>query len=336
MSKNLKTALQYAIAILVGGFFIYLVFNDTDWADLFMRIKSANLNWLLLGLAISILSHFIRAYRATMLYHAMGYPVGSTNSFFAVLIGYMANYAIPRAGEVARCAVLKKTDEVPIEKSLGSVITERIVDMLLLVLILAAIFLLQFDLIVDFISKAVNKGNSSEASALPLKWILVGGTIIIATLLFMLRKKLRASPMLVKLFDLFEGFGDGLLSIRHLKNPVLFIILSIAIWVCYILMMYFCLFAMEPTSHLSFIDCLTVFAIGTIGIVLPAPGAGAGTYHFFIIQSLLLFGVGEADGKAYATMVHGSQMILLLVLGAIASVFVLLQKKKTIANEQAQ
>jgi glycosyltransferase 2 family protein len=98
--------------------------------------------------------------------------------------------------------------------------------------------------------------------------------------------------------------------------------------------MYVCLFSLEATSHLNFVDCLTVFAIGTIGVVLPAPGAGAGTYHFFVMQSLLLYGVSKEDGIAYATMVHGIQMIVLLILGAIASIIVM-GKQKNKMNEQA-
>jgi hypothetical protein len=97
--------------------------------------------------------------------------------------------------------------------------------------------------------------------------------------------------------------------------------------------MYFCLFALEATASLSFVDCLTVFAIGTIGVVLPAPGAGAGTYHFFVMQSLLLFGVQKEDGIAYATLVHGTQMVFLIAFGLIASFIVFLQKKDTV-NEQ--
>jgi glycosyltransferase 2 family protein len=152
--------------------------------------------------------------------------------------------------------------------------------------------------------------------------------------LFSFRKKLAQSPLVIRLFKMVQGFGDGLLSIRHVKNPAIFISLSVLIWIGYILMMYVCLFSLEATSHLNFVDCLTVFAIGTIGVVLPAPGAGAGTYHFFVMQSLLLYGVSKEDGIAYATMVHGIQMIVLLILGAIASIIVM-GKQKNKMNEQA-
>ncbi len=331
----MKKIIQYVIILVIGAGFLFFVFKDTNWNELFEKMASANFSWLLVGVLISIISHWIRAYRATQLYEALHFKVSTTHSFYAVLVGYMMNYIIPRAGEISRCASLSKTDDMPVEKSLGTVVTERIVDMALLVIILGVIFLMQFDLISTFLSDSLSKSNENSVSnAIGWKTFLLGGLAIIGAILFFLRKKLVQTKLFLRIFELIQGFGDGLLSIRHVKNPVQFILLSIAIWVGYILMMYFCLFALESTSHLSFSDCLIVFAIGTIGVVLPAPGAGAGTYHFFVMQSLLLFGVAKEDGIAYATMVHGIQMIVLLILGAIASVLVVAQQKKKL-NEQA-
>jgi uncharacterized protein (TIRG00374 family) len=330
-----KKISQYGLILLVGGFFLFFVFRDTNWNELFQKMSGANFNWLAIGVLISLVSHWLRAYRATFLYEAMQYKVSTTHSFYAVLIGYMMNYIIPRAGEVSRCAALAKTDQMPVEKSLGTVVTERIVDMALLLIILSTIFLLKFDLIIDFIKQAsANQTDTGGTNGFSWKYIVLISLAISSILLFSLRKKLFKSKLFVRLFELLQGFGDGLLSIRHIKNPLLFIVLSVCIWLGYILMMYFCLFALESTAYLSFTDCLVVFAIGTIGVVLPAPGAGAGTYHFFVMQALLLFGVAKEDGIAYATMVHGIQMIVLLVIGAIASLLVIAKQKKQ-ANEQA-
>lgn len=331
----MKKFIQYGLILLIGGLFLFLVFKDTDWAELFSKMSHANLYWLALGVFISLISHWLRAYRATLLYEAMHYQVSALHSFYAVLIGYMMNYIIPRAGEVSRCAAISKTDDVPVEKSLGSVVTERLVDMVILVVILAIIFLLQFDLFTNFIQESLsNKQEAASNSVISWKYVALGLFGIVGILLFILRKKLVQSALFQRIFTLIQGFGDGLLSIRHVKKPVLFIILSLLIWLGYILMMYVCLFSLEATAHLSFTDCLTVFAIGTIGVVLPAPGAGAGTYHFFVMQSLLLFGVAREDGIAYATMVHGIQMIVLIILGGIASLLVIAKEKK-LKNEQA-
>jgi uncharacterized membrane protein YbhN (UPF0104 family) len=331
----LKKFIQYGIIMAIGAGFLFFVFKDTNWNELFSKMASAKISWLLVGVLISIISHWIRAYRATQLYEALHFKISTTHSFYAVLVGYMMNYIIPRAGEISRCAALSKTDDVPVEKSLGTVVTERIVDMALLVIILGIIFLMQFDLISNFITETVSSADGSASNeGITWKSIVLGIFVLFGIVVFAMRKRLVQTKLFLRIFELIQGFGDGLLSIRHVRNPVQFVLLSIAIWVGYILMMYFCLFAMESTSHLSFADCLIVFAIGTIGVVLPAPGAGAGTYHFFVMQSLLLFGVAKEDGIAYATMVHGIQMIVLLILGAIASVLVVAQQKKKI-NEQA-
>jgi uncharacterized protein (TIRG00374 family) len=301
-------------------------------------MANANLYWLTLGVLISLVSHWLRALRATQLYSAMQYEVSVTHSFYAVLVGYMMNYIIPipRAGEVSRCASLSKTDDVPVEKSLGSVVTERLVDMVLLLLILSGTFIFQFDLISKFLIEAKNSIISKFTSLLNLNnenLFLMKITLIIFLALTIIvivkyRRKISQSKLFLRVFDLVQGFGDGLLSIRHLKNPFLFIILSVLIWVGYILMMYFCLFSMESTAHLNLLDCLTVFAIGTIGIVIPAPGGGAGSYHLAVASTLLLYGVNWEDGIAYATMVHALQMIVILVLGSIASLLVFSKQKK--------
>lgn len=333
MSNQVKKALQFAIVFLVGGFFIIYAFKGTDWTDLIHKMSEANMVWLNIGMAFSIMSHWFRAYRATMLYEAMHYNISTKNSFYAVLIGYMMNYFIPRAGEVSRCASLNKTDELPVEKGIGSVVTERLVDMAILIVIMGGIFLLQFDLIIGFIETLTGEDGPKKASGTPWKLILVGAIAIFSLVAYLSREKLMKMPLFIRIFKLLQGFADGLLSIRHLKKPGLFILLSVAIWMGYILMMYFCLFTLEATANLSFVDCLTVFAIGTIGVVLPAPGAGAGTYHFFVMQSLLLFGVAKDDGLAYATLVHGAQMVILIIIGLIASGIIFLNKKK---NDQTK
>lgn len=327
MSQQLKSAIQYGIVALIGAFFLYFVFKGTDWNDLLLKFESANYWWIAAGMSISIFSHYIRAYRAVMLYDVLHYNVKVKNSFYAVMIGYMMNYIIPRAGEVSRCAALTKTDDIPVNKSLGTVVTERIFDMVILLVILLVVFLFQFDLLAQFIATSLS-ATTEEPSGLNIKLLLLIAVTVGAIFLFIIRKKLATNPVFIKIMGLLLGFGEGLMSIRKVKKPLLFIVLSVVIWLCYVLMMYFCLFAMEATSNLSFMDCLTVFVIGSIGMIIPAPGAGAGTYHFAVMQSLLLFGVAEADGIAYATIVHGVQMILLLAIGAVCSLLVLAQHKK--------
>lgn len=331
MNSKLKSFIQYTVITLIGVFFLYFVFKGTDWNDLMVKFSQTNYWWIAAGMLVSVFSHFLRGYRATMFYDAMNYHVPVKNSFYAVMIGYMMNYIIPRAGEVSRCAALTKTDDIPVNKSLGTVVTERVFDMVILLLIIAIVFVMQFSMLTDFIQKTFNTSQDPASSGSPIKYIIIGFIAIAGIAFLALRKKLAAHPLYIKLMTVLKGFVEGLLSIKQIKKPGLFIFLSFAIWFCYVLMMYFCLFATKATEHLTFIDCLTVFAIGSIGMIIPAPGAGAGTYHFAIMQSLLLFGVPKEDGIAYATIVHGIQMVLLLLIGAICSLLVLAMHKKKLA-----
>lgn len=323
----MKKALQYLIIFSIGAVFLYFTFKGIAWNDLWDKIKHCNPSWLIVGIGISIFSHFIRAWRATQFYSALGYKIGNVNSYLAVMIGYMMNYFIPRAGEVSRCAVLKKTDDLPVDKSLGTVIAERTFDLIILIIILGLVFFLQFDLIWNYIDS--NLGNSSGSSSkTPFIAALTISGLLLFAIFWVYRVRLMQSEIFQKLWKFVSGFLDGLLSFRKLPHPGLFLFQSALIWLCYILMMYFCLFALDATSTLDFSACLTVFALGTIGVVIPAPGAGAGTYHFAIMQSLLLYGVKSEDGIAYATLVHGAQMILLIALGSICSVIVMFRSKK--------
>ncbi len=317
--------LKLVLVFATGFVFLFFVFKDINWETQVSKMLQANKAWLGFGIGLSVLSHWIRAYRANLMYKAIGYKVSNSNSFMAVLVGYMFNYLIPRAGEVSRCASLLQTSQLPIDKTLGTVVTERIVDLLILILILGVILLMQFEVIWDFIQSHLPQQNEGLST---LQITLIAVFLLLLAIVFFKWKYVTNLATVKKITTLLQGFKEGVLSIFKLEKPILFIVLSVAIWLGYILMMYFCLFALEATSALSFIDCLTVFAIGTIGVVLPAPGAGAGTYHFFVTQALLLFSVPKEDGLAYATLVHGSQMILLIILGLIASVVVMIQKRK--------
>lgn len=326
MSNSIKKTVQIILVFAIGAAFLYFVFKETNWEDLWQKFLITNYWWISVGLVISIFSHWLRAKRAVLLYEAIGYKISTTNSFHAVIIGYFINYFIPRGGEVSRCAALYKTDGFPVEKSLGTVITERIVDMILLVVVVGLVFILQFDLIYTYIETNLGKSQTNSGNN-SIKIYLIIAVALVFVLLFLLRKNISKLPLYGVIKEKIIGFLDGLLSIKQLKKPTLFIVYSIGIWLCYIVMMYVCFLSLDATASLTFAQSLTVFAMGSIAMIIPAPGAGAGTYHFAVMQGLLLFGVSQADGIAYATIVHAAQMLLFFVIGPISSIFVLRNKK---------
>src|SRR5262249_35091107 len=146
-NSRLKSWIQFALIAGIGIFFLYFVFKGTDWKDLAEKFRNTNYSWIAVGMLISLLSHFLRGYRAVMLYEPLGYRISAKNSFYAVIIGYLVNYIIPRAGEISRCAALDKTDGMPVNKSLGTVVTERVVDLFILIILLIFIFISRADMI---------------------------------------------------------------------------------------------------------------------------------------------------------------------------------------------
>ena len=163
MNSGLKKTIQLVGIFAIGFAFLYAVFNNINWVELWQRFTEANYFWIAAGMLVSLLSHWMRAYRATMLYEPLGFKVSTLNSFNAVIIGYFMNYFIPRGGEISRCAALLKTNSIPVEKGIGTVITERLVDMVMLLIILGLVFLLQFDVLWNYINQNQNtqteKGN---------------------------------------------------------------------------------------------------------------------------------------------------------------------------------
>ncbi len=323
---KLKQALNYLIIFAIGGVFMYFVFKGIEWSELSQKLQGANYYWIALGMFVGVISHWVRAWRATALYKPLGFKVSSLHSFYAVMVGYLVNYIIPRAGEVSRCAVLNKTNDIPVQKSLGTVITERIVDMAILLCILLLVFAMNVQLILQYVNMQLQSRAGADSSV--SKFVYIGIALLVIAAGWFLIKRMASHPLVQKIKQVLTGFAEGLLTIRSVANPVLFLFQSLVIWLCYILMMYFCLFALNATSFLSFYDTLVVFAIGTLGMIIPAPAAGAGTYHFAVMQSLLLFGVAESDGIAFATLVHGVQMIVLMAIGIVCCIPVFLLGKK--------
>ncbi len=335
MNSSLKKTIQYFIVLAIGGAFLWFVFAGTDWTELWSKIKNADYYWISLGMAIGIFSHYLRGLRAVLMYEPLGYKVPVKHSFYAVLIGYFINYIIPRAGELSRCAALYKTDDIPVNKSLGTVVAERAFDLLLLVFILSFTTLAQLDFIDEVATKLSSepmRATEPRSFYLSIKFMLLAFVVIVGSVFLLFRKLLLAVPLVKKVLVLAKGFWEGIMTVRKIRKPSLFWIYSSGIWFGYLMMMYCCLKGMDATNELGMMACATVFALGCVGIVIPAPAAGAGTYHYFIILALSLYNVPREDALAYATLVHGAQMILLMLLGAISSVMVLLvQRKKNIA-----
>lgn len=334
MNKSTKSIIQFTVLLGVGILLAWLsiksVWGERDKiADSF---ATANYFWVGVSIAIAFLSHYLRAFRWNYLLKPLGYSVKPANAVGAVLVGYFANYGLPRMGELTRCTLVAKYDDVPFEVALGTVITERIVDMLLLVAIFVLTLFAQFSqlktLAVEYIVDPM-MSKLSGISAQPVKFIVFISIIIIAFIGFMLIRKRLAKALTGKFGNIIKGFGNGLSSVKDIDKKFQFIVLSIAIWASYFYSLYACFFAFTGTSELGHSECLVLLLFGTFGVVFSPGGLGA---YPAIITALLTatYHVEIISAVAFPWMAWTSQFILVVVLGILSLILLpIINKNKS-------
>lgn len=321
MKKNTKSILQFILFLSLGVLLVYLSFRSV-WGvrDKIMdSFQKANYFWVSISMAIAFLSHFIRAYRWNYLLKPLGYSTKLTNSTGAVLVGYFANYGLPRMGEITRCTLARKYDKVPFEIALGTVITERIVDMFLLISIFFLALFAQFSQLKDLVAQYIYNPMMIKLQGLtqnPTKLIVLIVILLAGVVVFFLARKKLANSVKGKFGNIITGFAKGLSSIKDMENKWQFIGLSIAIWASYFYSLYACFFAFDATENLGQSVCLTLLLFGTFGVIF-TPG-GLGAYPAIVGGLLLYYGVEQVTAFALPWLVWTSQFILIVVLGVIS------------------
>lgn len=304
---------------------LYLAFRGQDLDGIWLEIKNAKFFWVMASVASLWIAHVLRAMRWRMLYQSITYKVGFWNTYHAVIIGYLANLALPRFGEIGRCSVMLKTEKVPMFSSIGTVITERLIDVL--ILLLGGMFMLvfQYDLVSDFLYKSLYL-----SLALKLKGLnyvsLIGITLLLMLFLFLviyfIKKKLSK-----KFLRILVGLKQGFSSYGQLKNKMLFILYTFGIWFFYCLSMYLAFSSIQITSNLGFNAAFTALIFSSFAMIAPVQG-GIGVFHWMVAQSLVLYTLSFKDGLAYATIIHSSQILLTLILGSLSLLIVLTKRQK--------
>lgn len=319
-SSLLKKLLQFLIFLLVAVLLIALAFRGISFHNIIDQVFKAKLFWVALSFFISAFAHLVRAMRWNLLMEPLGYEPPLQKTFYAVMTGYLANLAFPRLGEVTRCGSLTKAEGIPFNKLLGTVITERIIDVLSLLICLMIVMVIEFNRLGSFlkdniINPVVHKFNIIGSPLL----IFIAIMILAATVFFVfryLRKKENRFSRLVK------GVAEGIMSVRSLKSPWLFIFHSAFIWFLYFLSVYVAFFAMSPTKDLGLGAALFLLVAGGVAMSAPVQG-GIGAYHLLVSQGLLLYGLTQEAGLAFATLLHSLQMILSVLLGGVSFLLLL-------------
>jgi len=313
---NIKpiAVVKYVLLFLLGVFIVYILFKDQHFPDFLKDLKGANWIWAVISAVATMIAHFFRALR----WQLMIVPIATQkpsllHTFNALMIGYFTNLLIPRAGEITRCAVLSKKENISVTSLIGTVITERIIDLVVLVILILISFLLYADLVFSFL-KSLNLNTENFSDKLLLIGILVAFTILVFLIFRYFRNK---SALLKKLFNLINQFKDGLLSIKKIKKPITFCIYTLVIWVFYILSSYLCFGVLKETSFLNFSAALLTVIAGSFGMIAPIQG-GIGAYHFMVTEALALLSINKKIGLEFATIIHAAQTVSVIIFGLIA------------------
>ena len=290
---------------------VYRNFTEKDKADMIDSIQRANYWWIVLSTGIAILSHLFRAYRWKFPLRQLGYDLSLASSFYAVMTGYLFNLAFPRLGEVTRCAVLARYQKMPFEKLFGTVIAERLVDLVFLVALMIAAVLMQVELLKDFLYDLAGP-IMEKLESLP---ILVGIGLVGLAIAYFAWKFLQDSQHKVAVLvrEKVTGLVDGLVSLKRMENKVGFLIYTALIWLSYIVMYLVTFQAFPETQGVSFGGILASFVLG--GISLIAVQGGLGAYPLAVMSILVLYGVDKNQGYAFGWIIWTAQTITILLAG---------------------
>lgn len=324
MSPRIKSFLQYTFIIFLTIFLIWFSLSGLKVGEgenkleyLLKTWKKADKIWLFAMAALALLSHFIRALRWKMLLAPTGHQARVSSSFVSLMVGYLVNLAIPRGGEISRCYNLYKLDHVPVEVSFGTVVIERIVDMICLLALIVLAFILESGKLIAFIETLPWNSISATGKIEIIIGILVGLCVALLIAIVVIKRSKKIREFITKTW---QGIKKGLMSIFLLENKGLFILYSIVIWLLYFLMSYTVIMAFESTAYLGFSAVVSLFGIGSIAMAVPLPG-GTGSYHVLVPQGLVfLYGIPISDAVAFTFIFHGWQTLIMIVAGGLSLV----------------
>lgn len=318
----MKKILQYIIPLGLAGFLLWYSYKDMDAGEMTKGLHAVHYWAMWVTFLCTLVAHWARAARWNMFFKPVGYDLGLKNSFLAVMSGYFANLILPRAGELTRCTVLVKSDNIPLQTSIGTVLAERALDLVMLGLVTLAALGLEYETLTGFFGQIMEqKGPESESSGVNIKLIFVFALLVIGVLAYFFRHQLLKIPIINKVLNFVMGLLEGILSITRLENPILFIVYTVLIWSGYYFTTYFSLYMFDFTDNLGFNAAFMLLVIGSFGMVAPVQG-GIGAFHFLVSAALMqLYQKEEAMSKLAAAMMHGSQTLFTLVLGGVCFIF---------------
>jgi len=328
--KRFFKYLQPLISLCIGVFLFWLTFENTPWQEVINRLHELDYLWVLLSVMFGYLAYVFRGIRWNLLIKPLGYTVSSITLIQAIAFSFFCNSAIPRSGEVMRCTSIHKISGIPFSTLFGHVLLERIIDFIILLTCISVAIAFNYHEFKDF---TINfSGEFTEKiESIQLPWLSIAASIIliVSVLIYILRKRIFSAKNMLKINAFFSGIKTGLLSIKNIQNKPLFLIYTLGIWLCYLLMTSVCFRAFVGTNVADFTLNEGVFMLsaGGIGMVIPSPG-GWGSYHLSAKNAMQSLHAEETYAELYALVVHASETIMIISAGIIAMIILYNQIQK--------
>jgi hypothetical protein len=336
--KNITLViLKYIASLSFAGLIIYFLFRNQDPAALIEKISEVEIRWVFLSIICGGWAYINRGMRWIVLIDALGYKSSKLNSISSVSVGYFTNLFIPRAGEITRCTALNRVEKIPVDKLFGTILVERVIDLVFLISLFLLTLILKLDLILRFFTELGSQSSDSTTLGSTKYYVLISILIFFVLAYYLLKKWIVKTSFYEKIIEFIDGLKEGFKSIKKMKRKSSFWFHTFSIWIMYFLMTYVCFFAIEETSNLTISDGLFLLVLGGIGMVIPTPG-GIGSYHAIVMIGLSVLGVGKVylgeDGDPanpallFPTIVHAAQTLVAIIMGSVGMILLFINKKE--------
>ncbi len=331
LNERTKKILAQIGSFLLAGVLLYFALQGVNFSDVGEALREANYWWLIPLVAVTLFSHVLRAWRWQILLEALPAEVHQTrpqrismrNSFFSLMIGYMINYAAPRAGEIARSVNMAKQERLRFSGVLGTVAVERILDVVVLGLAFLSVFALIFDRF-SILKELFIRPITTEFARIPVLWLIGTAAVMVVIIVSVIVVGIRArrsgeSNWYNKLVTALLAFKGGMMTLIRTRRRMVLLVSTLGMWFCYALMAYLPLVILGMTDGfgLALSDAWVIMVLGAVGIAIPSPG-GTGSYHYLTIEALVhIFDVSRAPAASYAILSHGGQLVLYVFVGIL-------------------
>ncbi len=334
MKRKIRQIIRFTLFLAAGLLLLYFAFRGINFSEMAQHFKEAKYSWILLSLVFAVISHLSRARRWMILIEPLNYRPKFRNTFYSLMVGYLANFALPRIGEVTRCVSLGRKEKIPVDSLFGTVIVERAVDLISMFIILFVLLVARFDqfgaFFSDFIFGPLGEKLANIFGQTLYFWIIIGVIFagLLATLVI-LRKKILEWKLTRKITEIIRGVAKGLKTVWTMNRKWEFLLQTLIIWINYAMMTWIIVFSLpDITGHLKFVDGIFLLVAGSLGMSAPVQ-SGIGAFHWIVSRGLhYVYGLDLTEGLVFATLQHESQTILVLILGTISMIFLFSGKRK--------